>query len=115
MSALTFNNYAALAMLSCSASVLSCGDCDFERKRVEDFLANPDNLECKTDADCRVVDVNCLEVEGAFCGQVVLSKQASESITWSDLRDALRDCVDVNSCSVCSALLIATCHNGSCG
>lgn len=114
MSSFTFYNYNALTMLLCSAAVLSCGDCDFERKGVEGFLANPDNLECKTDADCTVVDVNCLEVEGAFCDQVVLSKQASESNTWRDLRDGLRDCVGVNSCTVCNALLVATCQNGSC-
>lgn len=95
-------------------ALLSCSDCDFERKRVESFLAKPENLSCHTDADCTVTGVDCLEVKGAFCGQVVLNKRANDSATWRDSRNALKDCVGVDPCTTCDALRVAMCQEGSC-
>jgi hypothetical protein len=95
-------------------TLLSCGDCNFERKRAEAFLADDANQHCEKDADCTAATVNCLELESAFCGQVAMSRKAEQSPRWQDIRDELADCLGADSCSTCGALLVPTCSKGSC-
>lgn len=93
---------------------LSCGDCDFERKRVEAFLADDANFVCETDDDCTATSVGCLQIEGESCGQIPFSKRAEKSQEWQEIRSELADCLGVDKCVTCDAGLLVTCNNGSC-
>lgn len=95
-------------------TLLSCGDCEFEKERAEAFLRDPVNQKCEIDADCAVTEVGCLELESDFCGQTVLNKRAHDSKVWRQLRDDLADCLSVDTCATCNAALIPSCNEGSC-
>lgn len=100
---------ACVTMLLCA-----CSDCNVEHERVEAFLANDANFECQSDDDCATADVGCLQIEDTLCGQIGMSRRASESREWQKLRASLVDCLGVETCTSCNAALIPGCHKGSC-
>ncbi len=104
----------ACVLLACAGTLLSCSDCKFERKRVEAFLADDANFKCETDADCDTAAVGCLDIDGEFCGQIGMSKRASTSREWQEVRTDLADCLAIDTCTTCNAALLPRCNNGSC-
>jgi hypothetical protein len=92
-------------------AITGCGNCDDEVAAANEFIAA--NQSCVVDDDCAVVDGACNELEGSFCGQVAVRRQAAESARWQGLRRALADC-GPDSCDRCLALLVPACTNGRC-
>jgi hypothetical protein len=90
-----------------------CGDaCDEDTvDRAVAFLDA--NQTCATDADCVTVSDACRELPGGFCGQLPMNRQAADSAEWKAIERELRDCAP-ESCTVCTALLIPSCTDGSC-
>ena len=72
------------------------------------------NQSCESDEDCVTVSDFCEELPGGFCGQLVMSREGSESAEWKILERELDDCAP-DSCTVCLAARVPTCTNGSCG
>jgi hypothetical protein len=68
---------------------------------------------CEADEDCVTVRDFCGELPGGFCGQLGMNRQGAESAQWMALERELRDCAP-DKCTVCDALLVPTCSNGSC-
>lgn len=97
-----------------AATLIGCSDCTFEAKQIDRFLDAPVNQACSSDVDCVVEPVpNCLEVAAAFCGQVTLSRAASQSAQWLEIKEDAEGC-EVTSCTQCGALRVPTCTDGAC-
>jgi hypothetical protein len=104
---------AVLLAASFTGACSDSSDCSSESEAAEKFIAS--HQECSVDADCAVESVGCAELEGAYCGQVSLSRSAAESSTWKELRRDLADCHEGDSCASCGAGLLPTCVNSRCG
>ena len=91
---------------------IACSDCSFEAERVEAFLAVSANQACEDVDDCVVESLNCVQIDSAYCGQVVLNGTAAASGEWQELKSEAIACS--GSCSVCLAQRIARCEQGLC-
>ena len=69
---------------------------------------------CETAADCVVSSDYCEELAGGYCGQLTMNKVGAESAEWAEIDAELESCAP-SSCTVCTAALVPTCTNGSCG
>lgn len=92
-------------------AIAGCGNCDEEVAAANEFIAA--NQSCVVDDDCATVTSNCSALEGSFCGQVAVSREASRSLRWRGLRRALAEC-GPDLCDQCAAELVPACTNGRC-
>ncbi|MES1187593.1 MAG: hypothetical protein ABUL60_27490 [Myxococcales bacterium] len=109
------NNWVWMLPLLLGTSLVGCDpDCQEERDAMQAFLVEPSHLSCASNEDCAVVNVGCVNVSRAFCGQAALNKTAAASSSWKSLRSDADDCVGAN-CGQCAAALLPWCKEGFCG
>lgn len=90
--------------LAIVAPLAGCsGDCEDEIAAGERFLSAPENLTCKSAADCVVVETGCHTFAGGFCSQSYLSRTAANSAQWAGIKADLDDCE--GDCAVCDGAL----------
>jgi hypothetical protein len=103
-----------VSSLAFAGSLLgACGDCSEELAVAEDFVADPANRACETDADCDVVGTGCFTLKRGLCSRVAMSRSAAMSSKWRAIDEELRDCD--GACDTCDADLAARCVDGLCG
>jgi hypothetical protein len=107
LGAISMVGTAALGLYACSSG------CDQETvDRAVAYLSS--HQACEIDGDCVVVGDYCEEIPGGYCGQLTMNRVGFDSAEWQAIAGDLEDCAS-SKCSVCDALLLPTCVNGSCG
>ncbi|MET0390095.1 MAG: hypothetical protein ABW321_29255 [Polyangiales bacterium] len=95
------------------ASVNACQP-DLDALRV--YVSTEAHQVCTSDTDCRVVALDCIDLDIAYCGQVAMNTAAETSAEWRAINESAR-CShgsDNSSCLTCAALLVASCDDGRC-
>jgi hypothetical protein len=72
-----------------------------------------EHQSCVVDDDCVAVSDFCGTLPHGYCGQLVMNREGNASAKWADITKELKEC-SPEECTLCDALLVPRCSDGSC-